>query len=624
MNRTLRIFCAAVMLMGFAAGTNAQPADTLVVIHINDTHSHVSPYGPKNAQGVGSWGGIARAATIIGQTQAMNENTLFLHAGDLFIGDFMFNAYFGVAELQLLAQLGCDAFTLGNHEFDLTPQVLEMAIAASGHPFDFLCANMDAPHHHQLRDMVKPFTIKDVNGIKVGIFGLTTLDTNDFSLPAPAVITPFIEAAEAAVDSLRERCSVIIALSHLGLTADQELGAAVSGIDVIVGGHSHDATMTPVVVTNPMGRPTTIVQAGEFYSYVGALKLAVRPLGTEVISHQLTHIDDSVPEVPQVAAAVQMLIAGIEADPRFGPAYTEVIAEAGEDFTREFDHYSDGCKDTQLGNLVADAFRDTTQTDVALTVWGFISQGLWAGALTGADIFQTVPYGYDEASGLDYPLVTFELTGLDLITGLEVALEAAEGASMNDLWPQVSNIKVKYHPANGVGQWIWSAEVGGAPIDFGVTYTVTANLAVATLLPVIAGVQPQNVQMTGITEYEALRGYIMEHSPVMPDTVCRIEQVMPLAVASLTGVADRALLIRNEPNPFKHATGLSYALPTDGTVRLEVFTLAGHRVATLVDEWQPAGTRSVEWDAGHLPSGIYIQRLQCGDRVVSRPMTLLR
>jgi hypothetical protein len=93
---------------------------------------------------------------------------------------------------------------------------------------------------------------------------------------------------------------------------------------------------------------------------------------------------------------------------------------------------------------------------------------------------------------------------------------------------------------------------------------------------------------------------------------------------SQSGIPTCLILMPNQPNPFSHTTELSYALPEDGQVHLDVFTLTGQRVATLLNEWQSAGTRSVVWDAGALPSGLYIQRLKCGNRTVSRPMTLLR
>src|SRR5437016_1914165 len=101
-----------------AAGT------TITLLHVNDTHSHLDAIGPKDAALKGTLGGIARAATVIGQLRAIEPNVLLLHAGDVFQGDPMFNAYFGVPEFQLMKQLGFDAMAVGNHEFDFGPGVL--------------------------------------------------------------------------------------------------------------------------------------------------------------------------------------------------------------------------------------------------------------------------------------------------------------------------------------------------------------------------------------------------------------------------------------------------------------------------------------------------------------------
>ncbi len=198
------ILLAGILIVAGTVGDAMTQVDTLTVIHVNDTHSHLVPYGPKdkNSNGFGTRGGIARAATYIGGIQAAEENVLFLHAGDLFVGDFMFNKYFGVAELQLLAQLGCDALTLGNHEFDLTPEVLKLALTEAGFPmpgFDILSANLDMTADPDLAALVQPYTIRDVGNLRVGIFGLTTEATNVFSMPAPVTVTSCIEGAFAAV-----------------------------------------------------------------------------------------------------------------------------------------------------------------------------------------------------------------------------------------------------------------------------------------------------------------------------------------------------------------------------------------------------------------------------------------
>ena len=127
MKQIVHILLSGVLFVVGVTHEASGQVDTLTVIHVNDTHSHLVPYGPKDESNgnIGTRGGIARAAAHIDGIVTAEENVLFLHGGGLYVGVFMFNKYLGVAELQLLAQLGCDAMALGNHEFDLTPDVLE-------------------------------------------------------------------------------------------------------------------------------------------------------------------------------------------------------------------------------------------------------------------------------------------------------------------------------------------------------------------------------------------------------------------------------------------------------------------------------------------------------------------
>ena len=134
--------------------------DTRTILQLNDTHSCLAPLAPRTDNLEGTRGGIARAATVIGMTKMTEPNVLVLHGGDSFIGDLFFNHYYGAAELQLLNSIGVDAMTVGNHEFDLTPAVLDtalkMAFPAGGFPL--LSANLilDDPAVQSLKNYIKP------------------------------------------------------------------------------------------------------------------------------------------------------------------------------------------------------------------------------------------------------------------------------------------------------------------------------------------------------------------------------------------------------------------------------------------------------------------------------------
>lgn len=143
----------------------SQP-DTLTILHVNDSHSTLEAIGPRDVNLKGTLGGISRVATLVGMTKLTEPNVLFLHAGDISIGDVFFNRNFHVPELQILSALGVDAITLGNHEFDLGPEALlgslQYAFLDPGDAFSLLSANTDFSDASisRMMDYVQPYVIK--------------------------------------------------------------------------------------------------------------------------------------------------------------------------------------------------------------------------------------------------------------------------------------------------------------------------------------------------------------------------------------------------------------------------------------------------------------------------------
>lgn len=517
-------------ILGLLSLAQAQ-ADTLTILHVNDTHSHLLPYGPKDAEGNWTWGGMARIATLIGMNRMTQPNVMVLHAGDIFVGDFMFQAYLGIAELEIMKGLGYDAMAVGNHEFDLYPSTFKYVLNEAGFPgegFPVLCANLDISGDPEMAYFVKPYTIKEYGDIKVGIFGLLTDLTNQIANPSPVVVLPPLSVAQDWVDSLRfgHECDLVILLSHLGIDGEQLVGSYVSGIDVIVGGHSHTALESPIQIGN-----TLLLQAGEFGKYVGKLSAVVKNKASsenadqeallrlshghgsiESWSYELLRVDSSIPEEPTLAAMIDNLAAGIEADPRFGPVYTEVVARASVELKKPL---GEGlCKDNALGNLISDAFRDLTGTDIAIQPQGFISQTIYQGEVKGADIFQAVPYGFDEASGLGLKLFTFETDGASLVSGLEFS--AYNLPYVEDFFLHGSNFSYVYDLGCPPGSRVdySSLTIGDQPLDPSAIYSVTVPDGVVPFLTQIPGFQVNNLSETGVFVYEAARDFLVSHSPI--------------------------------------------------------------------------------------------------------------
>ncbi len=529
MKNLLYTFAAFIL---FASLIFSQP-DTLTILHVNDSHSTLEAIGPRNANLKGTLGGVSRVATLVGMTKMTEPNVLFLHAGDISIGDVFFNKYFQVPELQLLSSLGLDAMTLGNHEFDLGPEVLlgslQYSFPVAADAFPLLTANVDFsdPTISDLQDYVSPYTIKDFGDLKVGVFGLTTPTTAVFSNPAPAVVSDdIVNIAATMVGTLRtvENCDVVIFLSHLGVDLDQLVVSYVPGINVIVGGHDHYKYEEPITMTDQMGGTTWIVQARSNYLDVGKMKLVYDGTNVQLLDYQLIPIDTNIPQEPTVQAIVDGMITDIETF--YGiPFFTQPAGYVSSFFEEEAkDLLTLGAHDTPMGNVVSDAFRSLTSTDIALQAGGSIALPLWEGAFTPGDLFRANGYGFNLVNTLGFQLATFDLTGMDILKGLAFGLSEIE---LNDEFLiQVSGMEYAYDVTKPVDERLVSVKINGMPIDPTTTYSVTANEMVLGILAFLE-IMPSNVTiLDGVTEFQALYQYVMTHNNfIQPKILGRILNV---------------------------------------------------------------------------------------------------
>jgi len=488
-------------------------AAVITILHVNDTHSHLDAIGPKDHRLDGTLGGLTKAAGVISALRATSPNALFVHAGDVFQEDLYFYAALGpggtpllsVPELQLLAGLGLDAMAVGNHELHFGSatyaQVLQAAFTGLPRAPQVLTANIDLAKAG-LAGLVQANTVKEIGGVRVGFFGLTTPDALIQDVPflaaTPEALAPI---AQAQVDDLhRQRADVVVCLSHFGLDVDEALASSVAGLDAIIGGHDHAIAVRPVFVRGPSGKRIPIVRAGEFYKWVGKLSLSVEKGRVSFAGYELVPVDAAAPRIPAVAAVVDGLKAGI--DQRYGEDFWhERIAFALADVAKDVPDASPQ-RDAPVGDLVTDALRAAGGTDVALTVNGFFTEGLTRGFLVRDDAFRIVGDGIDPTGiGLGFPLYRIEITGQNLLAAL-----ATTSALGGDLFLQVSGLRYVFDSRTGQ---LVSAHVHGCPIDPARTYSATVSLGLVAGLGQLPNVQLAAApQPLGITEYEAVRDWM--------------------------------------------------------------------------------------------------------------------
>lgn len=246
----------------------------LVILHVNDTHSHEEPLRDGGVQG-GMGGVIERAAYVDSvRTAVGKKNVLLLHAGDYSQGTSYFTELGGDIEIDLINAMKYDVVTLGNHEFD--NGIDELARRLGNLRCPVVCANYDFSEL-VLGKYVKPYTIVRKGGMKIGVIGLLTDVTRVVQKSIADKMKRFddIEVANKWADYLKneEHCDMVIALTHIGFDSvgmnDPALVAGTRNIDLVVGGHSHTFLTDAEYRNNLDGRPVPIVQDGCWGLFVG-------------------------------------------------------------------------------------------------------------------------------------------------------------------------------------------------------------------------------------------------------------------------------------------------------------------------------------------------------------------
>jgi len=621
-------FYLFIWLFAVAFAANAQP-DVLTILHLNDTHSGLAPTGPRTPLLQGTQGGIARAASVIGYHKQTEPNVLALHAGDAYIGDLFFNQYFGAAEFQLMSAIGFDAMTVGNHEFDLYPSTLLAALEASQPAFPLLTANVnfDDSTIAAIKQYIEPYTIKDFGAFKVGIFGLTTPEAKYFSNPAPAEVSEDIAAAAVAMVTAlaAENCDVILCLSHLGYSLDRVLAENIPGITAIIGGHDHYLLEEPEAVDNPLGGKTWIVQVGAFYSHIGKLQLQVKPGGVEFVGYELIKLDQNIPEEPNTAAAVDALIAGIEAT--YGPLFTQQVGVASAFFKETADSLLfKGPHDTPAGNLVADAFRNKTGTEIAIEVGGSTAQPLYEGPLVAADLFRVCGYGFNEVNGLGFRIAKFKMTGAALWQAMETVLASIE--ANDEYLPQVSGMRYQYDASMPPGSRVVYVEVNGTALDPAREYSMTGNEFLLYAVENVFGIPVSEAYVfEDSTEFEVVLEYVLSqpNQTISPYTDGRVYSTTTVVGTNeADALANTLQLHQNFPNPVTTGTWIRWSQPEGGFTTLSVFDPAGREIATPVKGYLSSGAHDVYWTTGDLHSGLYYYTLTSGTQRASRKLLITR
>lgn len=468
-----RILLAACLIVVIATA-NAQESRRLIILHTNDFHSHLQGYAPESAYTPGvadndpTIGGFSRIAAIISDVKAENpKSTLVLDAGDCLMGT-LFHALETETgfQLPLMKEAGYDVVAMGNHDFDFGPasyarivrkskQRGEIPVMLLGNAVTDPDDPADNDFEALLSDgLVRPYVIEEREGLKIGIFSLMGKDADESAPYAPPVtFNKIIPAAKKIVKELKKQgCDLIICLSHSGITKDKKggwtgedvkLAQKVSGIDLIITGHTHVLLKEPLFVN---GVP--IVGVGDNGRFVGKIDLLAGPDGMKLERFEAIPVDDRTKsriEIQSEIVVQQERINDAILTP-LGMSYTMPVAVAT--FTVVYDEYGDA-RSSNLGPLVADAVYDYVNsegpgTDIAIVAAGVLRDPILPGVQSVADIFRVMSLG----SGMDnvpgYALSKMWVTGKELKNITEILLFTSASAPSN--YPFFSHLRIEYDP----------------------------------------------------------------------------------------------------------------------------------------------------------------------------------
>ena len=457
--KCLACLLAILLALGCVCCAEAPAAEgkTVKILFTHDMHSYFENSSVLTAEGVRSHGGAARLMTLLKENR--DENTLYLDAGDFAMGTLLHANYATDAyELRILGRLGCAVTTFGNHEFDFggtgAAQMLESALASGETLPQLVQANMLAPENptDEQRALIqamqdygaKPYTMLEVNGLRIGVFGLLGINGIECAPTSGMEFENYIKAAKKTVAEIEaENADVIICLSHCGTRGDGkhgediELAKAVPAIDLIISGHSHSEYAAPVICGN-----TIIASAGEYLTNLGSVTLRVADGKVTCDDYRLIPCDDTVAEDPEMLAVMaeykRDIADGYLADE--GCSYDDVICHSDFDFMPLDEMYATH-QEYPLGNLIADAYiyeakqNGIDDIDVALVGLGTIRGSIKTGDITVSDAFEICSLGVGADGSAGHPIMSCWITGKDL--KLLVELDASLGTL-------VSSIKMSY------------------------------------------------------------------------------------------------------------------------------------------------------------------------------------
>jgi len=476
---------------------NAYPAPRAIqvqLIHTNDLHGRLLPdKAGKAASDPQKAGGLAELAGLI---KSLKKNypgkTILLDGGDFAQGTLESNYFYGEPEIRFFNYLGYDALELGNHDFDWGLKQLQKTLKSA--EFAVLGANIKYKVTGKHLSPVKPYLVKEIAGVKIGIIGVITPETPKISklgnVEGILFFSP-VKIIRACIAQLKAKgVKTFIVLSHCGIEEDEEIARQVPQINLIVGAHSHTWLQTPVKIGK-----TLILQAYCYGRVLGAVNLTIDKATGEIVGYrpQATTIPILAGQIKPDQTFSQILapyLAAVKSPKAEVRGYCRIVLNREGAYRGE---------DSLLGDLITDAMREATKAQAAVYNLGGIRSDFGPGPITYGEIFSVLPF--------DDNTVTIKIRGAELQKKLEQSLKG-DSATL-----QISGITFSYDPSWPQGKRIKNLEIAGEPLQPQRSYTIAIT---DFLLGGGDGFDFSQVQKLKTYPFprEILAQYLKRHSPI--------------------------------------------------------------------------------------------------------------
>lgn len=474
MKQIRNILLVLSLLLTFSLPIAAEENKELTVLFTHDLHDNLESYEELKDKKIEKRGGFARLATAIQEERDKDPQALLVDAGDFAMGTLFQTIFESHAPaLRLMGQMGYDATTIGNHEFDFNSKGLNNSFRSALESQEKLpkivASNLNFPDKDisddlkELKDTFKAMDIKDYtminkNNVNIAVIGLMGDKADHTVIDSEVDFDDMVKETKDLIKEIHEKeetVDMILVLSHTGTSGkegkseDELLASKVPEIDVIISGHSHTILKEPILVGD-----TILASAGRYGENLGRIKLKKSGDRWELENYKLKEINETYKEDTDIKKRVDQFKNIVNKDylSDYNLEFDQVIAQSSFNFINS-KKIGKKYQEEPLGLLIADAYKyavdeaeasDSSNVDIALVTPGIIRDSFKKGDIRVKDIYKVSSLGIGPDGLSGYPLIDLYLTGKEIKALVEIDASNPSIPDLSQIY--LSSLKYSYNP----------------------------------------------------------------------------------------------------------------------------------------------------------------------------------